>query len=381
MITMLRIEEPRAAAKGGFALWALGFRPFYLLGAAYAAIAVLLWGLQYTELLGSEVIRGGAAHAHEMIFGFAVAIVAGFLFTAVRNWTQQPTPTGGWLMAIVALWIAGRAMAWTPYEEASRWVNAAFPLAIAIGIGIPLVKSTNRRTLFFLALLAGLAATQWTEPRLALDLILFIIVVIAGRVVPMFTNNGVPGAGAVRNAWVERAVVATTLAVIVLDVFEGPEAIAIPVIAAAFAANLVRWLLWKPWRTLRTPLVWILHAAYGWLVVHFALRLGVELGVVMVPYATHALTVGAIGGMIMGMITRTARGHTGRRLVAGRAEVACYLLVQCAVVTRVVVPMLVPSLYMPAVGTAAMFWFAAFATYVVAYFPVLTRSRVDGLPG
>jgi uncharacterized protein involved in response to NO len=102
---------------------------------------------------------------------------------------------------------------------------------------------------------------------------------------------------------------------------------------------------------------------------------------VAVPYATHALTIGAIGGMIMGMITRTARGHTGRKLVAGRAEVACYLLIQAAVASRVLLPLAFPALHVPAVGAAAAFWFAAFGLYAVSYFPILARSRVDGLPG
>lgn len=379
-----------------FALWNLGFRPFYLLASVFAALAVGVWVLQYSGALGAAPVRGPAWHAHEMLFGYTMAVVAGFLFTAVRNWTGRPTPSGGALAAIVLLWVAGRVLMLTPYALAAGVVNALFPLAVAIGIGIPLFASHNRRNYFFVALLAGMTAAvllfhlaalgfaDWparASLRVGLDLVLFIVAVVAGRVIPMFTNNGVPGAGASRRAWLETASLASLLAVLALDavLVEGAWIAVAAVVAAAL--NAARLWLWRPWRTLGAPLVWVLHAAYAWIPIHLMLRAMAEVGWIASPPATHALTIGVIGGMTIGMMTRTARGHSGLTLEAGPAEVAAYSLVQLAAVVRVVGAIALPSAYTASVVVSGLLFSAAFALYAVRYWPVLTRPRVDGMPG
>jgi uncharacterized protein involved in response to NO len=154
-------------------------------------------------------------------------------------------------------------------------------------------------------------------------------------------------------------------------------------VAAALAclAHGTRWLLWRPWKTLKAPLVWVLYGAYVWVPVHFALRALAELGAVPSPSATHALTVGAIGGLIIGMMTRTARGHTARPLRADRVDTTCYVLVLLAAVTRVAVPLAAPELLLLAVQWSAALWSAGFGLYAARYWLVLTRARVDGKPG
>ena len=392
----MRIDEPRIAPRGGFALWALGFRPFYLLGSAFAALSVLLWALQYAGVLPFAAVRGPVWHGHEMLFGFAMAIIAGFLFTAVRNWTQRRTPEGAWLAAIAALWLAGRVLVMTPYPMAAALVNAAFPLAVAIGIGIPLVLSRNRRNYFFIALmlvasvatlavhLAAMGVIAWPERlglQVGLDLVLFVVAVVAGRVVPMFTNNGVPGAGADRKPVVEKLVLGSTLVVLAGDALGLPVPMLAPLLLVACLAHAWRLALWKPWRTTGNPLVWILHAAYAWIPLHLLLRVLAFADVVAAPLAVHALTVGAIGGMTIGMMTRTARGHTGRMLQADRFEVAAYLLVMAAAVVRVGVPLVSPAAYAASVIVSGLLWSAAFGLYFVRYLPILTRPRIDGRPG
>jgi uncharacterized protein involved in response to NO len=379
-----------------FALFNLGFRPFYLLGSVFAAFSVGLWVLQYTGVAKGALLRGSALHGHEMLFGFTMAVVAGFLFTAVRNWTGRPTPEGATLAAIVALWVTGRVFALTPWTTAAALASALFPLVVAVAVAMPLVASGNRRNYFFVALLAGVALAAslvhlsllgaiQRPPRAGLqaglDVVLFIVAVIGGRVIPMFTNNGVPGAGARRNAWVERTALAALLALLAADVLalRGPALAALAFAAAL--AHLVRLALWNPWRTLRNPLVWILHAAYAWIVVHLALRGLAEFGLVFEQLALHALAIGAIGGMTLGMMTRTARGHTGRPLEAGRAELACFVLVQLAALTRVFAPLVAPAAYTASVAVSGALWSAAFAIYAVRYWPVLTLPRVDGKPG
>jgi uncharacterized protein involved in response to NO len=139
--------------------------------------------------------------------------------------------------------------------------------------------------------------------------------------------------------------------------------------------------LWQPWKTGRTPLVWVLHIAYFWIPVHLALRSMAEIGWVAPSVAIHALTVGAIGGLIIGMMTRTALGHTGRPLKAGRAEIACYLLVLAAALVRVLVPLIAPAQMLNSVLWSAALWSGGFALYAVHYWPLLTRVRIDGKPG
>jgi len=331
-----------------------------------------------------------------MLFGYTMAVIAGFLLTAVRNWTQRETPAGWALVALVALWIAGRILVLTPLAVAAALVNAAFPLAVAVAIGIPLVASANRRNYFFLALLAGASAAvllfhlsslglvAWparASLQVGLDLVLFIVAVVAGRVIPMFTNNGVPGAGARRIAWIEKAALGSLLLVLGCDIAGLGGGVLSMLLLAAAAMHAVRLWLWNPWKTVGTPLVWVLHAAYAWIPIHLLLRTAGELGVVPGPIATHALTIGVIGGMTIGMMTRTARGHTGRPLAAGRAEVAAYALVLLAALVRVAGPLAVPAAYRATVVTSAAFWSAAFAIYAVAYWPMLTQPRIDGKPG
>ncbi len=347
-------------------------------------------------MLPAAVLRGSAWHGHEMLFGYALAVVAGFLFTAVRNWSQRDTPEGATLAAIVLLWLAGRVLVLTPFATAAAAVNALFPLAVAVGIGVPLFTSGNRRNYFFVALLAGIAVAvvvfhlasaglvAWPARmglQAGLDIVLFIVAVVGGRVIPMFTNNGVPGAGATRKAWLEKASLGALLALLALDVagFGGPLLVIVALGAGALHA--ARLWLWHPWRTLRTPLVWSLHAAYAWIVVHLLLRALAALGLAAEPLATHALTIGVIGGMTLAMMTRTARGHSGRPLRADAWEFAMYSLVHLSALARVAGPFVAPSAYMATVLASAALWSAAFAAYAIRYWPILTRPRIDGKPG
>ena len=398
MSSLLQIKHPSAASAAsppGFALWQLGFRPFYLLASVFSALSIGLWALQFSGWLGTPYLAGPMWHAHEMLFGFALAVIVGFLFTAGRNWSGRPTPTGVPLMALATLWVAGRVLVLTPFGWAAAIVNVAFPLAAAIGLAIPFIVARNQRNYFFVALLllmaaavlgvhlAQLGVTQlpgWVGIQVALDVVLFIMAVMAGRVVPMFTN-AIAGASATKRPWLEKAVLGSTLAVLLADVLQLQGAALVAIAGLCAAAHLARWTLWQPWKTLRTPLVWVLHVAYVWIPVHLLLRGLAELGMVSSSAAVHALTAGAIGGLIIGMMTRTALGHTGRRLVASRSDVMCYLLVLAAALIRVFVPLLMPAQLVHAVLISAALWSAGFALYAVTYWPVLTRVRVDGKPG
>jgi uncharacterized protein involved in response to NO len=375
------LSEPTGA--GRFALFDLGFRPFYLLAGTYAALGVPIWALQYAGVLpGANMLW----HAHEMLFGYAFAVIAGFLLTAVRNWTGLPTPAGAALAGIAALWLAARLLA--PFSlPAAAGAGALFAIALAWGIGRPLVLSGNRRNLFLVALVlamgAGGAAFQaWPRLGMAigLDVVLFVMAVIAGRVLPMFTNNAVPGAGARRNPRLEIAAIASLPVLYALEAAGFATAAAWAALVAA-ALHGLRLALWAPHRSFGKPILWILHVSYAWIVAHLVLRAMAGFDLVLPMLAVHALTVGAIGGLTLGMMTRTARGHTGRNLAAGRAEVAAYVLVQAAAVARVVVPLTFPASYPVTILVSSLLWCAAFVLFVVVYVPILTRARADGMPG
>jgi uncharacterized protein involved in response to NO len=331
-----------------------------------------------------------------MLFGFTLAVVVGFLFTAGRNWTSQPTPTGGLLAALAALWLAARVLVLTPWGWASAAANAAFPLAAAIALAIPFVRAGNRRNYFFVAVLVLLAGASlavhlgqmgvltvpaWAGNQLALDAMLFNLCVMVGRLIPMFNNTGVPQARAQRLPWLDKAALGLVLALLAADLLRLPAGAIVAIAALASLAHLGRWWLWQPWTTLRTPLVWVLHLAYAWIPVHLALRAAAALGWVLPSAATHALTAGAIGGLVIGMMTRTARGHTARPLRADRWDTACYLLVGASAFVRVLVPVAVPARTLEAILCAGALWSAGFALYAVRYWPVLTRPRLDGKHG
>jgi len=395
-VSFMRIEEPPQPAAQRLALWDLGFRPFYLLAALLAALSVPLWALQFSGLLTQPVLRGSAWHAHEMVFGYALAVVIGFLFTAGRNWSGQPTPTGKPLMALAALWLLARLLVLSPWLWASLLLNLAVPWAAAWGLWRALHAAGNKRNYFFVGLLVamGLAsaavhlgqagALPWSRLpglNIGLDLLLFMIAVMAGRVVPMFSNNGVPGMRATRQPQVEKAALGSVLLLLALDLLAVEGAVLAAALLAAALAQGLRLALWQPWKSWRNPLVWVLHLAYAWLPVHLLLRAGATLGWIAPGPATHALTLGVIGLITLGMITRTALGHTGRPLKAGPVEISAYLSMLLAALLRVLFPLLAPASLMLGVQLSAALWSLSFVLYLLRYTPLLMRPRPDGQAG
>jgi uncharacterized protein involved in response to NO len=197
-------------------------------------------------------------------------------------------------------------------------------------------------------------------------------------VIPSFTNNAIPGAGARRNRWVEYGALGLVVVVLLFDLLQLPIW---PIAFAAAALHAARLALWAPMATRGRPILWILHLSYAWVVVHLLLRGLADFDLVPAGLATHALTVGVIGGLTLGMMTRTARGHTARPLHVGPWEAAAYVLVHAAAVVRVLVPLLLPESYVALVVVSAVLWSAAFAIFTAVYIPILSRPRLDGQPG
>jgi len=396
-MALLTIEEARPApapAPGGMPLFALGFRPFYLLGAAFAALAVPLW-IAAQAGLRLPVRVDMLWHMHEMVFGFALAIVVGFLYTAGYNWTKLWTPRGRTLAAIAGLWLAGRAAMLCAPPVWGAAVDALFLPVAAWPLYRVLKQSGNRRNMFLVVLLGLLAlcnavyhaaALGWAhiDPlkpvHAAIMLIVVIEIAIGGRVIPMFTRNAVPDARPVQDERRDRwALVLTVLAGAAWTF--GLEA-RLTASLALFAAvgQGARLIGWQPWRAWKNPLLWILHVSYFWIPFGFALLALSELGYIAASAALHVLTVGALAGLVMGMITRTALGHTGRALRAGRGEIAMFVLVQAAVVLRFGAAVL-PAWRDAGLVLATICWSAAFLVYLAVYVPYLTAARADGRAG
>lgn len=393
-----RSAEPNPVVSGphGLPLLRLGFRPFYLGAAAVAAIAVPVWiALWSGTLHGEPALPAMLWHAHEMLFGFAITVIIGFLLTAVKAWTGLPTPRGTSLGVLASLWLAARlAGLGAPYALFAALDVSLLPL-VAIVITRVLLRAGNRRNLPLAAILGLLAVANACfhasvlglidlPPLLplhaALALIVLIVCVMAGRVVPMFTANatGVRVTAAPR---LDRASFVVTGAALALWVFAPPTALGGLVLAAAAALQLARQLQWAPGAAWSKPILWILHLAYAWLPLGLALLALAQFDIVAASLGQHAIAVGTIGGLIIGMVTRTARGHTGRPLVASTPEVAAYVLVLLAALLRVLVPIALPQFYTVALVGAATAWSCAFVLYLWLYVPWLTQTRLDGKDG
>jgi uncharacterized protein involved in response to NO len=396
---MMSIEEPDnlpAPRALDHPVWRLAFRPFYLLAAAFAALAVPLWMASYFGLLPGWVQPGLGWHMHEMVFGMALAVIIGFLYTAARTWTGLPTPARGHLAALAALWLAGRiAMLWAPAALAAVVDLLFLPLATWPLFRV-LARSSNRRNLFLIGLLGSLAFANAAfhaivlgyltlAPTLPIHAAILVIVVIesviGARVIPMFTRNGAPGTNPVIHPGRDQITLALMVAAS-LAWIAGLNAPLVALLAAgAAAATLLRLAGWQPQRTLQAPLLWILHLSYAWIAIGFFLLALAALKLVSASAALHALSVGSMAGLILGMMSRTALGHTGRPLLATRLDVAMYGLIQSGAIVRLAAAHDVFGVRNAALLVSAACWSAAFLLYLIGYGPLLWRARIDGRDG
>jgi uncharacterized protein involved in response to NO len=379
---------------------AKGFRPFFLLAGGFAALVIALWLLALAGAARFDAYLGPMYwHAHEMVFGFTAAVIAGFLLTAVGNWTGRETAVGGRLFLLVALWVAGRvaflAMAVLPGPVVAV-ADLAFLPALALVIGRALVATRSRRNYPVLAIvialwLADLAVHldangvlpgwQWRATLGAIDLVILLIVLLSARVVPMFTRNAT-GVESIHNLpALDVAATAAMAGLTIVDVaFPSPRLAAV-LAGAAAAFALARSVPWGARHTLRQPLLWILHAGHAWIIVGLALRAAAELtGRVPAAAAIHALTVGAIGGTTLGMMARVSLGHSGRRLIPPPLVAVAFAEITAAGIARILAALSI-AFYPVGLHISGALWSIGFATFTIVYAPILVRRRADGRPG
>lgn len=374
---------------------ALGFRPFFLLASIFAATVMPVWLLVFFGVLTLPTpIAPSAWHGHEMIYGVVVPVIAGFLLTAVRNWTGLPTPSGPWLASLVLVWLVGRvgilASALLPWGIGAI-ADVLFVPALGLAIARPLIRAKNWRNIGLLvplALLVGANAWFHFGPagaapralRLALDSILVLVVIIGGRVIPSFTENALH-VSVVRRAWLDWTALALVAIVAVVDVLPSATPWAGAAAVGAGVANAARVLGWRSRATLAEPILWVLHLAYAWMAIGLILS-GVAAWMSWPSSAPlHALTVGAIGLVVLGMTSRVSLGHTGRLLRVPRAIVVAYGSLAAAAVVRALGPLWFPDMYRAEIVISGLLWTAAFGLFAITYLPILTAPRVDGKPG
>ncbi|MBC7281632.1 NnrS family protein [Hoeflea sp.] len=388
---------PRTRPYSGPAILSYGFRPFFLLGALYSGLSILLWLPQfYGELALSTLFVPVDWHVHELYFGFLPAIVTGFLFTAVPNWTGRMPLQGNGLLALVLLWLAGRVA--VTFSADIGWVTAmavdvAFLIAVAMVIAREIIAGANWRNLKVLLpllILAGANISFHLEAhfngvsdisrRLAALAAITLIMLIGGRVIPSFTRNWLvrENPGRLPAAFSRFDVLSIAVAVAALALWTlRPEAeMTAAVMALAALLQFIRLGRWAGDRTLRDPLVWILHAGYLFVPIGFALiAAAIVLPEHVSPLAgVHALGVGAVGGMTLAMMVRASLGHTGQALHARPAITFIFLAVLVAATVRILAAM-TDSHTGLVLHIAAFAWMAAFCGFAVVFAPALMRRR------
>lgn len=386
-------------------LRAYPFRPFFLLTGIYGAVVVLAWvGFLFADWplhLGWSPLHW---HGHEMIYGLVPAATAGFILTAVTNWTGAPPLRERGLMLLVLLWLAGRTAfwlaAWLP-----QWLIALIDLAflpvLTAYFAKVLLTHGNRRNLILVAVLlllflgnvlmhigfvSGATDLIRAGQLLGLNLITLMMVIIAGRITPLFTinwfkNNGGNPDWVTRSAWTDRLAMISVAVLLIADALNFPALFIGSSALIAGVINAVRLVQWSGWCAAREPLLWILHLAYLWIVVALFLRgASVFSPVVADSLWQHALGVGAMGSLILGVMTRVALGHTGRPLILPRFGWIIYGAITLAALVRVSAAAEMIN-YRLGVTLAALSWVLAFALFALLYWPILTRPRQDGKPG
>ncbi len=383
-------------------LLALGFRPFYLLAGVFAVVALPVWIAVYLGVLQSGgYLNGVAWHSHEMVFGFAPAVIAGFLLTAVRNWTGQPALTGVRLAGLAVLWILARVFVVTGPGLLAMIVDIAFLPALGIAVGMPIWRSNNARNYKLLAVLSLLIlmnlvyhlaysallpyAFTHIATTAALDVITILMAVVGGRVIPAFIGNAIQGSQPRQLAWLEIGSVGALVLIFIAGIldywFVLPGWAWLTLLVLAVLAQIARWLFWQPQVTWRNPLLLMLPVAYLWIPLSLAMRALAILDIVPPVVALHALTLGAISGLMLAMMMRSALGHTGRTLAAGPLEIGAFILVQLAAITRLSAGFVPSVIYQDVVVVSGVLWSLAFGVFLIRYAPMLTQVRVDGRPG
>lgn len=399
-MTLLQFESK--STDTSLPLLRLGFRPFFLLAAASAVCLMLAW----LYLLKSRTLTTAYAsihwHAHEMLFGYTVAVIAGFLLTAERNWTDIQTSHGTSLGALVLLWFAGRVAPWLALPPLlTAIIDLSFLPILALVLLRPLVRTRQYQHLIFVMIVAVLFAANlmfhlnYLHPnwqiaefgiRLAWLTIVFLIVVMGGRVIPFFIERGTGAPKKVHQSRVLDIAGFITLLAWSIVVLIAPEHVSVAYLAVlAGVFQLLRLAGWHLAALWRVPMLWILYLGYAWLPFGLFLYAYASFTAGSTSPALHAFTAGVIGMLTIGMMSRVSLGHTGRAIAAGPVLIIAFVFVSLGALLRVFGPLLIMRFfavpYSAVITVAGALWAVGFLLFFIIYVPILSRARIDGRPG
>jgi uncharacterized protein involved in response to NO len=381
-------------------LFGLGFRIFFALAGLSALILIVLWNAIFKGALSVDnYFAANYWHAHEMLLGYSAAVIAGFLLTAVKNWTDKPTLTGDKLAGLALLWLYGRIL---PFyagllpDPLIALVDFAFLPILAYQISLPIMQARHFKSLVFIGLLLLLTLgnglihaeilglyqnTAWTGIQLIVATIIILILVLAGRLFPFFTERGLSGTLIIRNPLLDALSIGSAVVVFSLQLWAVSGTFLALTAIFAVTVNSARLFRWYEQRIWYVPLLWILYAGYGWIILGFILTALSAYAWVLPSLALHAFTLGGIGVLTLGMMARVSLGHTGRALKVSNAMAIAFVLINLAALLRVLLPAALPSWYNILIYGSTLSWLAAFALYMFVYAPILTSPRIDGLEG
>ncbi|WP_306341444.1 NnrS family protein [Photobacterium malacitanum] len=384
-------------------IFRLAFRPFFIGAAVYAVVSIALWGLlwagdpQISQFMYSNPLWW---HSHEMLFGFAGAVIVGFLLTAVQTWTGQTGLKGIKLAGLFSLWLIARlGLMFAAPSYLWMVIDCAWIVMAMIFLAIPIIKVKQWRNMFFIPVLLMFTLLNIKYHLMVLKVIPFdlqaialstltiiaaIVLVVGGRVIPFFTSRATQTAPITRIPLLEYAALIPIWIVLIFTLL--PVTIAPPLLAATYliaaVTNLVRMCRWRCHKTLMIPLLWSLHGAYLSMIIGLAWLGGSYVNHSISPtIGIHFIAIGGIGSMILAMMARVSLGHTGRKLQTGMWMVVAFISLFASLLARTLLVFVMPIAATNAYVISAILWIIAFTIFTVVYFPILTQARVDGHPG
>ena len=381
-------------------LLGLGFRVFFALAGLSALVLIVLWNAVFNGTLTADnYFANNYWHAHEMLLGYSVAVIAGFLLTAVKNWTGKPTLTGDKLAGLALLWLYGRIL---PFyagllpDVFIALIDFAFLPVLAYQTSKPIMQAKHFKSLIFIGLLLLLTLgnglihaeilglcqnTAWTGIQLVVATIIILILTLAGRVFPFFTERGLHGALIIKNPLLDALSIVSAVAVFALQLSAVSGTLLALTATFAVIVNTARLSGWYVQRIWYVPLLWILYTGYGWIILGFILTALSAYAWVLPSLALHAFTLGGIGVLTLGMMARVSLGHTGRALRLSNAMAIGFVLINLAALLRVLLPLALPNWYNLIIYGSTLSWLTAFSLFMFVYAPILTSARIDGQEG
>jgi len=392
--------NPKAVKQ--FALFELGFRTFFFLASVFSIILTSLWmASTYGWTLPVSTVTPIAWHGHEMIFGYSTAIIAGFLLTAVRNWTGVQTITGLPLAVLGLIWLCARTLPLANSDLLFQWAigfDLLFLVGLVFAVLHPIVKVKQWRQLLIVSLLVLLLATdilyylgvfRYVDLGIswglysAVYLIMAVIFILSRRVMPFFIERGVGYQVQLKNwTFIDASTPLFLLALCIVDVFLKMSLLTVlfsTVLAVLHSLRLWGWHTAGVWKK---PLLWVLFLGYSFFILGFILKALNYYALYPTSLPLHAYTYGGIGLMTLGMISRISLGHTGRNInEPPKAVKWVFLLLFLGAITRVVMPIFIPQFYQHLIGLAQASWILAFSLFLINYLMIFIKPRVDGQPG